>query len=83
MNARLLALTFTTASLVACAPQGGDPNRQVGPNPYLPEPRQYLFPPMSVAENIFAGRQPLTRFGTVDFARMHSSIPWIDEQMVK
>jgi ribose transport system ATP-binding protein/rhamnose transport system ATP-binding protein len=31
-----------------------------------------LFPPLSVAENIFAGRQPLTRYGTVDFARMHS-----------
>ncbi len=31
-----------------------------------------LFPPLSVAENIFAGRQPLTRFGTVDFARMQN-----------
>lgn len=29
-----------------------------------------LFPPLSVAENIFAGRQPVTRFGTVDFGLM-------------
>ncbi len=29
-----------------------------------------LFPPLSVAENIFAGRQPLTRYGTVDFGLM-------------
>lgn len=31
-----------------------------------------LFPPLSVAENIFAGRQPITRTGTVDFAKMRS-----------
>jgi ABC-type sugar transport system ATPase subunit len=31
-----------------------------------------LFPPLSVAENIFAGRQPNDRFGTIDFAMMYS-----------
>lgn len=31
-----------------------------------------LFPPLSVSENIFAGRQPLTRFGSVDFRQMKS-----------
>ncbi len=29
-----------------------------------------LFPPLSVCENIFAGRQPVTKFGSVDFRRM-------------
>jgi ribose transport system ATP-binding protein/rhamnose transport system ATP-binding protein len=29
-----------------------------------------LFPPLSIAENIFAGRQPLTSLGLVDFAPM-------------
>lgn len=29
-----------------------------------------LFPPLSVAENIFAGRQPLTPLGMVDFEQM-------------
>ncbi|HEX9028513.1 MAG TPA: sugar ABC transporter ATP-binding protein, partial [Anaerolineales bacterium] len=30
-----------------------------------------LFPPLSVAENIFAGRQPLTHYGTIDFRSMN------------
>lgn len=29
-----------------------------------------LFPPLSVAENIFAGRQPVNKFGLIDFAAM-------------
>jgi len=29
-----------------------------------------LFPPLSVSENIFAGRQPVTSLGAVDFGRM-------------
>jgi rhamnose transport system ATP-binding protein len=29
-----------------------------------------LFPPLSIAENIFAGRQPVDRFGAVDFKLM-------------
>jgi glucose/arabinose dehydrogenase len=35
-------------ALAACGQPGGDPSRQYGPNPYLPEARQYLLPPMSV-----------------------------------
>lgn len=31
-----------------------------------------LFPPLSVAENIFAGRQPTNRAGTIDFASMRN-----------
>jgi ABC-type sugar transport system ATPase subunit len=29
-----------------------------------------IFPPLSIAENIFAGRQPVGRFGSVDFKQM-------------
>ncbi len=43
------------AMLAACAPQGGDPSKQYGANPNLPEPQQYLLPPMSVPRSS-AGR---------------------------
>jgi glucose/arabinose dehydrogenase len=36
------------AALAACSDKGGDPLRQYGPNPVLPDPHQYLLPPMSV-----------------------------------
>jgi glucose/arabinose dehydrogenase len=36
------------ALLAACSGKGGDPSKQYGPNPNLPEPQQYLLPPMSV-----------------------------------
>ncbi len=35
-------------ALLAGCSKGGDPARQYGANPVLPEPRQYLLPPMSV-----------------------------------
>ncbi|WP_242097682.1 sorbosone dehydrogenase family protein [Sphingomonas sp. CROZ-RG-20F-R02-07] len=38
------------ASITACSGPGGDPSRQYGANPYLPEPEQYLIPPMSVPQ---------------------------------
>jgi len=47
-GAALLAL----AALGACGPKAGDPGRQYGPNPYLPEPHQYLLPPMSVPTEV-------------------------------
>jgi len=47
-DAGLLAL----AALVACGPKAGDPARQYGPNPYLPDPHQYLLPPMSVPTEV-------------------------------
>lgn len=52
-------------SLAACAPKGGDPMKQYGPNPVLPEPRQYLFPPMSVPKEIGwkAGETPTVPSG--------------------
>jgi glucose/arabinose dehydrogenase len=40
-------------TLAACSgQQGGDPMKQYGPNPVLPEPHQYLLPPMSVPHAI-------------------------------
>ncbi len=35
--------------VAACGPAPGDPKRQIGANPYLPEIHQYLMPPMHVA----------------------------------
>lgn len=51
-GARLIALAALTglAGLAACgnADKEIDPQRQYGPNPVLPAPRQYLFPPFNV-----------------------------------
>jgi glucose/arabinose dehydrogenase len=48
----LLALMSLAAALAACGSQGGDPARQYGADPYLPEPQEYLLPPMSVPKAI-------------------------------
>jgi glucose/arabinose dehydrogenase len=45
----LLGLLSAAAALAGCSDKGGDPSRQYGANPYLPEPHQYLLPPMRVA----------------------------------
>jgi glucose/arabinose dehydrogenase len=42
-------LCATALTLSACSDNGGDPKDQVGANPKLPEPHQYLFPPMNLA----------------------------------
>ena len=36
--------------LAGCEQQGGDPRSQIGANPILPEPQQYLMPSMHIAE---------------------------------
>jgi glucose/arabinose dehydrogenase len=46
------AALIAAGALAGCSDKGGDPMRQYGPNPYLPEPRQYLLPPMSVPRAI-------------------------------
>jgi glucose/arabinose dehydrogenase len=46
--ARAAAGLTILALLTACGGKGGDPARQYGPDPVLPEPQQYLLPPMSV-----------------------------------
>jgi glucose/arabinose dehydrogenase len=43
----LLGATALTLAVGAAEPSG--PSSQIGPNPKLPEPQQYLFPPMRVA----------------------------------
>ncbi|MBV9839920.1 MAG: sorbosone dehydrogenase family protein [Sphingomonadaceae bacterium] len=45
---RAAAAPLVLALVAACSGQGGDPARQYGPDPMLPEPHQYLLPPMSV-----------------------------------
>jgi glucose/arabinose dehydrogenase len=50
-HAAMLALAGT--SILAVAADGADsfdPMSQVGPNPILPEPQEYLFPPMHLAK---------------------------------
>lgn len=47
-----VALLASIAALAACAQKGGDPSRQYGPDPVLPEPHQYLLPPMSVPKEV-------------------------------
>src|ERR1700733_7218085 len=39
---------ITLDTVAACSPRAGDPARQYGSDPYLPEPHAYLLPPMSV-----------------------------------
>ncbi|MFL6786100.1 MAG: PQQ-dependent sugar dehydrogenase [Sphingomicrobium sp.] len=46
------ALILVAGGLGACSDKGSDPMRQYGPNPWLPEPKQYLLPPMSVPKAV-------------------------------
>jgi glucose/arabinose dehydrogenase len=48
MNRASILSFCSLAALAACAPQGGDPSKQYGANPYLPEPQQYVMPPFIV-----------------------------------
>lgn len=49
---RKSAALLAVGALAACAQKGGDPMKQYGPNPLLPEPKQYLLPPMSVPKEV-------------------------------
>ncbi|MGI3902618.1 MAG: PQQ-dependent sugar dehydrogenase [Janthinobacterium lividum] len=44
-----LVAALATLGLAGCNDQGGDPVAQMGANPVLPEPQQYLLPPMHIA----------------------------------
>ena len=61
---RALPAMFALLALAACD-QGGDPMRQYGADPYLPEPRNYLLPPMSVPKEVGwkAGEMPTVSEG--------------------
>jgi glucose/arabinose dehydrogenase len=52
----VLCAALATLGLASCSEfggaVGGDPMRQIGANPYLPEPQQYLLPPMHIAPAI-------------------------------
>jgi glucose/arabinose dehydrogenase len=47
-RAPLILALVAGAALGACSENAIDPARQIGANPYLPEQRQYLMPPMHV-----------------------------------
>jgi glucose/arabinose dehydrogenase len=56
---------IAAALAAACSGKGGDPMKQYGPDPVLPEPRQYLLPPMTVPRAIGwkAGETPTVPAG--------------------
>ena len=45
---RFSPIFVAVAAIAACTDKGGDPLKQYGPDPVLPQPSQYLLPPMSV-----------------------------------
>ena len=48
-RARIGLVCAAVLSLAGCNDNSFDPESQIGPNPNLPEPQQYLFPPMHLA----------------------------------
>jgi len=66
MSPRLLAAAGLAAlALAGCSKQIIDPSRQIGSNPFLPEPKQFLFPPMGIANIVGwkAGQMPTVPAG--------------------
>jgi glucose/arabinose dehydrogenase len=53
MRRALLGAALACLSLAGCDKPGGDPQKQIGANPVLPPPQQYLLPPMHVAKAVF------------------------------
>ena len=50
VSRRAVFCTLASAlALAGCDRKGGDPSKQIGANPVLPEPNQYLLPPMRIA----------------------------------
>jgi glucose/arabinose dehydrogenase len=58
-------MVASALTLVACNDQAGDPSAQYGANPTLPEPQQYLLPPMKVlrARGWNTQEKPVVRAG--------------------
>ncbi|MEJ0093884.1 MAG: sorbosone dehydrogenase family protein [Methylocella sp.] len=46
----LLCVAISGLALAGCDDKGGDPKSQIGANPLLPDPQQYLLPPMNIAK---------------------------------
>ncbi|WP_395623163.1 PQQ-dependent sugar dehydrogenase [Sphingomonas daechungensis] len=65
MNNRLLIAGLVAASLAGCSDPDFDDNTQIGPNPVLPKPTQFLIPPMNVAAGTgwSAGQKPTVANG--------------------
>jgi glucose/arabinose dehydrogenase len=58
LNSLSRAAFFLCAlGLAGCDDMGGDPKRQIGANPFLPEPQQYLLPPMHIAKAVEWGSE--------------------------
>ena len=47
-----IVAVLSFATIAGCSSHAGDPARQYGADPYLPEPHEYLLPPMSVPKAI-------------------------------
>ena len=52
----VLLAAVSLLGLTGCDDNGGDPMRQVGANPPLPEPQQYLMPPIRIAKAVGWGK---------------------------
>ena len=52
MKNRLFLCAGAAMILAECGPDPGDPKRQMGSHPYLPDIHQYLLPPMHVVKNV-------------------------------
>lgn len=62
---RTASSLMVVALLAGCNDKGGDPRKQYGSNPDIPESRQYLVPPMSVPQAVGwkAGETPTVPSG--------------------
>ena len=56
-TSRLALVAVAVLGLAACdeAAGAGDPKRQIGADPYLPPPNEYLLPPMHIAAHVAWG----------------------------
>jgi glucose/arabinose dehydrogenase len=52
----LLCAVISGLALAGCDDKGGDPKVQIGANPVLPDPQQYLLPPMNIAKTASWGK---------------------------
>lgn len=59
-RAALLFAFISGLGLAGCDDRGGDPARQIGANPPLPAPQQYLVPPMRIAKVVAWGNETPT-----------------------
>jgi glucose/arabinose dehydrogenase len=59
-RAALLFAFISGLGLAGCDDRGGDPTRQIGANPPLPAPQQYLIPPMRIAKVVAWGNETPT-----------------------